>query len=373
VPVRAFILVVVLAIATGRANAYPQFQLSRDQTCTGCHLSPAGGGLLNENGLNLAEVISKFGTDPAFLNGAVEPPSWLALGGDFRGMWGYVQAPQKYLIPVPMQADVYARATVKNFALHVTVGVRPVQEGNEALTAVWAREHYVQWQQDAGSPMGVFVRAGHFMPVFGLRWVEHPVYVRRYGGTPLFSDTYAASASYIQPRYEAHVTGFIKDPLIDPVQRSNGGAAYGELRLDDKTSVGVGGMYENSDYDYKLRGEITAKRYLPGPDVLIQGELQFINPHVDAMAGGTYGYKQLASYLMATYFAPAGVMVDVGWGHHDGNLRIQDLDRDAFDLNVHWFATSHIEAMITSRLELMALGSGGPTGAYAFLQLHYRL
>ena len=41
---------VAVAAMAGTAAAYPQFQLSRDQTCTGCHLSPAGGGLLNENG-----------------------------------------------------------------------------------------------------------------------------------------------------------------------------------------------------------------------------------------------------------------------------------------------------------------------------------
>ena len=40
-----------LTLVGGTAHAYPQFQMSRDQTCTGCHLSPSGGGLLNENGL----------------------------------------------------------------------------------------------------------------------------------------------------------------------------------------------------------------------------------------------------------------------------------------------------------------------------------
>jgi hypothetical protein len=160
----------------------------------------------------------------------------------------------------------------------------------------------------------------------------------------------------------------MKDPLIDPVQRSNGGAAYGEIRLDEKTSLGAGGMAEVSDYDYKLRGEVTAKRYLPGPDLLVQAELQFINPHV-----GDYGYRQLVGYVMGTYFGPSGMMVDLGFGHYDENLRIKNLDRDCFDLNVHWFTTSHLETLIVSRVEFLGWGSGGPTGAYAMLQAHYRL
>src|SRR5438045_7945779 len=109
---RAIVIsMVVVAALGGRAHAYPQFQMSRDQTCTSCHLAPSGGGLLNENGLNLAESYSQWGTKPEFLNGAVTPPEWLTLGGDFRGMGGYFRSPQQSLVLIPMQGDVYARAT----------------------------------------------------------------------------------------------------------------------------------------------------------------------------------------------------------------------------------------------------------------------
>ncbi|HEX5060713.1 MAG TPA: hypothetical protein VFV99_15195 [Kofleriaceae bacterium] len=362
------IIVVALAIAGGRANAYPQFQLSKDQTCTSCHLSPSGGGLLNENGANVAEAMSMFGQNPAFMYGAIETPDWLSLGGDLRGQWGYLQAPQRYLIGFPMQLDAYAAATKNNFSLHATVGYRTHQEGNEALTTVWARELYGMWQSEPGSSYGLFARVGQFMPVFGLRWVEHPLYVRRYGGTPLFSETPAVSVSYITGQYEVHATGFTKNPLYDPVRLSSGGALYGEYRLGEHTQIGAGGMYEHQDWEYKLRGELTAKQYLPGPDLLLQAEVQLINPHVSG-----YGYRGLASVLMATYFMPKGVMIDAAWQHYDENLRIKDLDRDGFDLNVHWFATSHIELILANQVEFMAFGKGGPTGAYSFLQLHYRL
>jgi len=364
---RALLIIVVLAIAGGRAHAYPQFQLTRDATCSGCHISPAGGGLLSENGMNTAEEISALGTNPEFMYGKIPTPEWLQLGGDLRGLWGYLQAPQRYLLGIPMQADIYGAATKGKFSLHVTVGMRPPQQDNEAATYVWAREHYVQWQQEAGAREGLFVRAGRFMPVFGLRWVEHPLYVRRYGGTPLFSDTYGVAAEYVTNRFEAHVTGFLKDPLIDPVRQNSGGAVYGELRLSDKTQIGAGGMVEVSSFDHKFRGALTAKQVLTDA-LLLQGELQVVNPHVS-----DYGYTQLVSEVMATYMAPKGLMIDLGWGHYDENIRIKDLDRDSIDLDVHFFATSHIELMIVNRVEFMALGKGGPTGAYSMLQGHYRL
>jgi hypothetical protein len=366
---RALIIVVVLGLAGGTAAAYPQFQLSRDSTCSGCHISPAGGGLLSENGANTAEGISALGTNPEFMYGKIPTPEWLQLGGDLRGQGGYFQAPQRYLIAFPMQGDLYAVATKNTLSLHLTAGLRTAQAGNEAATYIWAREHYVQWQQEAGSREGLFVRAGHLMPVFGLRFVEHPLYVRRWGGTQLFSETYALSASLVTSRFELHATGFVKDPLIDPVRHENGAAAYGELRLGENTQVGAGGMFEARDSDwYTLRGAFTAKHYLAGPDLLLQGELQVINGHVSG-----YGHNEIASVVMGTYFGPKGLMFDLAWGHRDENIRISELDRDAFDLNVHWFTTSHIEFLVVNRVELIALGKGGPTGAWSMLQLHYRL
>ena len=54
----ALVFTALVALA-GRADAYPQFQLNRDRTCANCHMSPSGGGLLNEYGLMQAELISQ--------------------------------------------------------------------------------------------------------------------------------------------------------------------------------------------------------------------------------------------------------------------------------------------------------------------------
>ena len=371
--VRAPLIAIVLVLATGRAHAYPQFQLSRDQTCSGCHLSPAGGGLLNENGMNTADSMSEFGTSPEFMYGKWTPPDWLTLGGDFRAASGYLATPQRYLLTIPMQGDLYGHVTKDHFSLQVTAGFRPVQYGNENATHVWSREHYLMWQSDPGSPEGLFVRAGRFMPVFGLRFAEHDDFTRRYGGVPLYGETYGVSVSYITQQYEAHLSGFVKDPLIDPVMHDNGGAAYVEYRVNDHASVGGEGMITKSDDDKKFRGGLTGKYYLKSPDLLIQAEAQVDNQHI-----GPYGLTQLVSYLMVSWFPRNAVMLDFGWGHFDENLRIKGLDRDAFDINAHWFTTSHLELLLEARVELIGQASSdpntsGPTGSYVLLMGHYRL
>jgi hypothetical protein len=364
-----------IGIGAGDARAYPQYTLSHEPTCTGCHLSPAGGNLLNENGLAMAEAMSQFGTAPEFFYGKVPTPGWLTLGGDLRGAGGYLQSPTKTLVAFPMQIEAYAAATAKNFSLHVTFGSRPTQVGNEGATHVWSREHYLMWQQHAGGSEGLYVRAGRFMPVFGLRLAEHPAYTRRYGGTPLYSETYGAAVEYIDPKWEAHLTGFIDDPVINTVDPKNGVAGYAEVRLGEHAAVGAEGMYAQSADDKKIRAGVTGKVYVPQAKLLLQSEVQFVNQLIDTSPTNKVGGAplQIVGYLLGSFTLGDAYLLDVGLGHYDSNIRFRLLDRDCIDINLHWFTTSHLELLLTNRVELLGFTEGGPTGAYSLVQVHYRL
>ena len=375
---RAVVILLVtaaVAAAAGRADAYPQYQLSRDQTCGNCHLSPAGGGLLSENGYSVAETLSQFGTAPEFMYGKVPLPGWLAVGGDLRGALGYIRTPDDVVAAFPMQADLYAHAAFKGFSLHVTAGARPAQwvrnNGTPALIdRFWSREHYVMWQQDESSRTGVFVRAGRFLPVFGLRFVEHPIYTRRYGGTPLYADTYAAAVEYVTEAWEAHLTGFVEDPFIDPISHDQGVAAYGEVRLNPRLQVGGELMVTSADGHSRIRGGATGKLYLPDLDTLIQGELQVVHQQATGR-----GFSQIVGYVMGSKFLGSALLLDVGLGHFDEDIGIKGLDRDGVDVNLHWFLTSHFELVVQTRVEGLGLlqSDGGPTGGWALLHGHYRL
>ncbi|HEY0482051.1 MAG TPA: hypothetical protein VGD37_31245 [Kofleriaceae bacterium] len=361
-----------LALLTPRAtaHAYPQLQLSRDATCSGCHISPAGGGLLTENGLNTAESMSRWGTAPEFFYGKIPTPSWLTLGGDLRGATGYVQTPEKLLASFPMQIEAYGQAVLgAGISLYVDVGSRASEVGKETTTFAWSREHYLMWQERPGETAGLSVRAGRFMPVFGLRLAEHPTYIRRWGGTPLYGETYGVAAEYVDPRFEAHVTGFLKDPLLDTPEHSNGGAAIGEVRITPRLSVGAEAMYTQSTDDKKVRVGALGRLYLEGPELLLQAEGQFMNQLIQPRGAP----KQIIAYLLASRFIGQAYLLDVGLGFFDENIQITELHREAVDLNFHWFATSHVEAIFTGRFETLAFGAGGPSGGYALAQLHYRL
>ena len=373
----AAVSAVAIAIANRPAAAYPQYQLSRDQTCSGCHLSPAGGGLLTENGYSVAETYSQLANNkPEFMYGVLPTPSWLVFGGDVRWGAGYIRTPDSSVALFPMQADVYAHASYNGFSLHITVGGRPPQwitnDGTPGVfDRVWSREHYLLWQEDAAGHEGLFVRAGRFMPVFGLRVAEHPDYIRRYGGTPLYADTYGAAVEYVTSGWEAHLTGFLEDPLIDPVVHDSGVAAYAELRIDPRLQLGGEAMVTSADGHARVRGGATAKRYVPEADLLIQAELQVVHQQV---AGG-HAPNQIVGYAMASKFLGSAFLLDVGLGHYDENVAISGLDRDAVDLNLHWFVTSHVEFVWQNRIEVLGLGqsTGGPTAGWSLIHGHYRL
>jgi hypothetical protein len=367
---RHLILVIAIVGAARVASAYPQFQLSKDQTCSDCHLSPAGGGLLSENGLNAAQAMSVLGDDPGVFYGKATPPSWLAIGGDLRGASGYYGGPNKGFTNFPMQAELYAAVTIDHFSLHVTAGLRDPQYENTDATLFASREHWLQWQQNLGDPDGLFVRVGRFMPVFGLRFVEHPDWTRRDGGTPLYGEAYGAAVEYIDPKWEVHATGFIHDPIFpDSIERGNGATLYAETRITPTTSVGIEGKLDITPDDKKDYGGVTAKHWFSTPGILLQFEGQVIHQKIDL--GGHD--DQLVGYVVGSYFLPKGFMIDLGFGDYDPNVSLRNLSQEVFDLNIHWFATSHIELALDSRLQSYEFGGGGETNGYSLLLLHYRI
>jgi len=378
---RALIVIAVLAIAS-TAHAYPQFQLSKDQTCTSCHLSPAGGGILNENGLNVIQATSWRGDDPTPFYGAVNLPSWFALGGDIRAAGGYYGAaqndPNRGPVLFPMQAEVSGAARLPaHFSLYVTAGLIDPEQGPDGEdpnsintdTLFASREHWVQWQDSDGGALGLFVRAGRFMPVFGLRFVEHVDFDRRYGGTPLYGEAYGVALEEIQSSWEVHATAFVHDPWQATTELGDGAAIYAEDRIAGTTAIGIEAKYDRTTDDRKIYAGVTAKHYFASLNVLVQGEGEYI--HQQVVAGGAN--DQILGYLLGSYYLPSGFMIDLGLGEYEPDIVTRNLTQQVADLNIHWFATSHVELILTNRLAATAWGEGSPGTGYSLLQLHYRI
>lgn len=358
-------IIVTLAALAGAAHAYPQYQLSKEQSCGACHLSPVGGGLLNDNGELTAEEESQWGGNPAFLHGAIELPEWLALGGDVRIAAGpHERGAGITMAFIPMQTELYAQVARGPISAFAMAGV--TVDGDSYKP--WSREHYVLYGPVEGE--GVYARAGRFMPVMGLRQPEHPFLIRRFGGTPLFGEVYGLNAGWLSSDLDVHVTGFISDPLLEGIEKGDGAAVYVEKRFGNK-AIGLIDRYTISDTESRMQGGLTGKLWLDGSKLLLSAEGQAIRQNLFLARGPTR--IQLVGQLLATYFARPGLWIDVGLGHFDEDLTVADIDRDTFDVNIHWFPHSHVELVLTSRVQMIGLGGGGPTSGFSLLQLHYRI
>ena len=374
---------VTVGFARGAA-AYPQFQFSSGTNkCSQCHYAPAGGGLLSSWGRSESGDTISMGGDGAFMHGAVTLPSWIALGFDLRLAGtrsddGGTESP--HMAYFPMQADAYARFAFSDaFSLYLEGGVRgEVRPEDPAIGArittmperFISREHYLMWRPSATGP---YVRLGRFYAPYGIRFVEHIYFVRRYTGYELYNETYNLNGGYVADDWEVHASAFTPPPssFPDPLQsvgtRESGGALYFEKRFKDmfaiapQVRVGVG--KEASRY----QGGLVGKLWLEPAKLLLLGEADFI---IQQVSGAAYSQNQFVSYSGATFFPVRGLMAAAAFERFQEDLAVKGTGRNAIIGQVNVFPYAHCELVLLFRYQLVA---GQPDGTLGMLQLHYYL
>ena len=373
----------------GRASAYPQFQFSSGTNrCNQCHYAPAGGGLITSWGRDESGDTISLGGDGSFLHGLWAPPAWLALGADvrlaaIRNDVGGSEAPE--YAAFPMQSDLYARlAFGEQVSLYLEGGVRgdtrpadPSIAGRfgSAADRLMSREHYLMWR--TGST-GVYLRAGRFFAPYGLRFVEHTYYVRRYTGTDLYDETYTFSGGYVGEDWELHASLFAPPPATfpDALQsvglRESGAAVYAEMRLGSMSAVALQARFGRSAESVRTQGGVVGKLWLDRPRILLLGEADFIRQQVSA---ASFNENQFVSYLGASLFPTRGLMIGVAYERYQEDLAVAGTARTGLDAQVNFFPWAHFELVLLGQYQFSGTGAttDGPTASLFMLQLHYYL
>ncbi|MBZ0234212.1 MAG: hypothetical protein K8M05_17920 [Deltaproteobacteria bacterium] len=379
VSVAAALVVAILAAGAGTAAAYPQFQFSTDnERCGNCHLAPMGGGLLNDYGRSeAADTISGRG-DGAFLHGAWAPPGWLLLGADLRGVLGAKQldGQDPELLAFPMQADLYAQVNAGPLRLAVTAGLRgAARERSPGPTPTqWlaSREHYLMYQKDDDAP---YVRLGRFYPVFGIRTQDHTAYPRRHLGFYLLEEPYALGGGVVRATWEAHASAFVGNPVpfTGAGPRASGAAAYYEKRLAGNTRALAGqARFATTDVDRRYTVGAVGKQWLPGPRLMLLGELDLQLQSFTAEGGGADARLQMVGHASVTRMMLPGWMIGAAFQRWAPDLTLRGSTRNALEVNAQAFPWAHVELHLLLRAE----ATGGDTfepNLLSLLQLHYYL
>jgi hypothetical protein len=382
----SFPLVAAVAVLFGvgerSARAYPQWQLSSGAArCNQCHYAPAGGGLINSYGRDaVGDQLSSFGGDGAFLHGVVTLPSWLAIGGDFRGAFVAqdVQDPAGPTVAFfPMQADLAARVALPaGFSVEAVGGLRgqvrspdllvPIQNFQPVDTSqLISREHYLMWEPEA---IGPYLRVGRFYAPYGLRLAEHILYINRDLGYDELEETYNVSGGFVYPDAELHLTAFAPDFVRHIGSDEKGFAAYLETRFHDDTIALAGQMRLASSPGLSrwMTGAV-GKGYVERLHLLLLSEIDVVdNVYTDL---GDYSRTQLVGAGGFTLFPAAGVMITVLGERNQVDVMINDA-YSAGTLLVNWFPYAHLELQLMARVQVP---TGGRAANTFFAQLHYFL
>ncbi len=178
------------------ASAEPMFLARQYTRCTACHYSPAGGGMLTPYGRLLSHrELSTTGAGAASATAADDDPRgeqaflFGALGDALGPLHlGLELRPAHLRIGFPgghedmnflMNMDLIGAVQENGWTAYATAGREPpnaaVRDGGlQADAAFVSYEHWAGYQRDGG----VGIRAGRFMPAFGVRFSDHTAYTR---------------------------------------------------------------------------------------------------------------------------------------------------------------------------------------------------
>jgi hypothetical protein len=377
--------VVAAAIAIGArtAYAYPQWQFASGATrCNQCHYAPAGSGLVTSFGRDAAgDDLSTFSGNGAFLHGVVAPPSWLSLGGDFRGatVAQYVQDPEGPSYAVfPMQADLQARAIFGGgVSFSATGGMRgrvrdpdvvvpPQNYQPISASRLISREHYLTWQPEV---LGPYVRAGRFFAPFGLRFAEHILYVRRDLGFNQLEESYGVSGGYVSEASELHVTAFAPDVLRHVGSDELGATIYYEHRVfNDRGAFAAQSRLAFGPGITRFILGTVGKVFAPRLRTMFVAEVNAVQSTFDAAAAGTR--YQIIGVTGFAVLPTRGLIVTLLGERNQVDVQVRDAAWTAGDLLVNWLASAHFEVQFLGRLQFP---TGSDTARTLMVQLHYFL
>ena len=299
-----------------RASAYPWMIRHGYTGCMPCHTDPSGAGPLTPYGRAQGELLlaARYGapSDEAsrtagFLWGEVQPPEELRLGGDLREAWLDARADRgpgmrRFLT---MRADLYADVKIGRLRAEGSIGYAPRGAFGAALSSsptdnVVSRDHWLGVELDDDGAW--LLRAGRIALPFGVRSVEHTLWVRaltRTDGND--AQLHGIALSFARGPVRGEVMGIAGNLQLHPDDfRERGYSAFVEVALAPNAAVGASSLFTRARRDVNAR--VTSyrqahgvfARYSPVPSLvfLVEADLHYQSLTWNGHRGGYAAFLQ---------------------------------------------------------------------------------
>jgi hypothetical protein len=379
------VLAACTLLAPRQAQAYP-WMIRHDYTgCATCHVDPSGGGLLTEYGAAQGDILlrTRYGASAAdpdvtpaagFLWGAVHPPEWFIAGGSLRTLI-YDQkiggGPASSGL-VLMQADLRAAIVSGGFRAYGSIGAVNVDGSAASVSGGFvSREHWLGWA--FGSDDAFLVRAGRINLPFGIRQIEHTLFVRQASRTDL-NDTqqHGLALSYNSGIFRGEILGIAGNYQVSPdAYRERGYSAFAELAPLSYAAFGASSLVTHAARDLYLRLPNTRQahgvfaRMAPVKPLVLLAEADLISQSALSATG-------YATMLQADLEPIQGVhLIATGENRHTGSSNTGTSWSGW--LGANWFFAPHADARFDFVKQSLALGAVSVPATLIMLQMHVYL
>ncbi len=283
-----------------RAWSFPDLIRHGYVNCIQCHVSPSGGGTLTDYGRTFSgEGLSRWTTkdEESIFEGLVkrkEIPSWLSLGGDFRGVQTLQQNSQTTVAAYyVMQNDLEAAVKYKKLTVDGSFG--RFQLTTE--TPQYKSRRYFLMYNFTDEWM---VRVGRFLPVYGFNIPDHIISTRTPLGFNAGLERENVEASWITDSYSAVLT-FSQGPNELPwgAQETSveGQFAYA---FKDTYKIGINGWegYQSGNTQRNLAGIFANLGFTENLSLESEFDWQWLTPAATGVTQlGFFAYNRLGEEI----------------------------------------------------------------------------
>ncbi len=313
-------------------------------SCTACHMSPSGGGVLTPYGRSLSnELMSTFGStkNSGFLFSNPEDESkikWLRQQLNIKGVQTYRNTPSVEKAKfIPMQADYELAGDLENFSIVATFGFRS-KDSSQDLKEFFSRRHYGLYRftdQIVG-------RIGKFMASFGLNGPDHISATRKGLGWDQGSESYNLEMNFIGESFNHTMTLISNSPEEKSVKKDQGFSVSSSYYWKNNSRLGFS-AYQGRQSDFE--------RVVFGPYVTISiTEKLFLNSEFffqdKTIKSDPRHEKGYATFSRLGYETTKGLTLFAQLDRSYLNESDQSTQFDSYGPGIQWLPYPHFDLML---------------------------